>query len=49
MRNKSRAKVWDAMSDDQKAKYITNTTDKGNKRSDALVSVSDTVQMLIPA
>ena len=33
-RNKSRAKKWDAMTPEQKADYIENTTDKGNKRLD---------------
>ncbi|QEU59480.1 hypothetical protein KDRO_B07520 [Kluyveromyces lactis] len=33
-RNKQRAKIWDAMSDEEKEKYITETKDQGNKRLD---------------
>jgi len=33
-RNKSRAKVWDAMTDDEKEHYLKTTKDEGNKRLD---------------
>lgn len=33
-RNKSRAKKWDAMSQEEKEHYLATTTDKGNKRLD---------------
>lgn len=33
-RNKSRAKVWDAMSEDQRVEYLATTNDEGNKRLD---------------
>ncbi|KAI5956682.1 hypothetical protein KGF57_003402 [Candida theae] len=33
-RNKSKAKIWDMMSEDEKMNYICNTTDDGNKRLD---------------
>lgn len=32
--NRSREKVWAAMSKEEKEDYIENTTDKGNKRLD---------------
>lgn len=33
-RNKSKAKIWDQMSEDERAEYIRTTTDDGNKRLD---------------
>ncbi|KAH8547517.1 transporter-like protein [Umbelopsis sp. PMI_123] len=33
-RNKSKAKIWDAMTPDEKANYLATTTDSGNKRLD---------------
>lgn len=33
-RNKQRAKIWDAMSDEEREKYIRETKDQGNKRLD---------------
>ncbi|KAL9584597.1 MAG: hypothetical protein Q9212_002031 [Teloschistes hypoglaucus] len=33
-RNASREKVWQAMSQEEKAHYLTTTTDEGNKRLD---------------
>ncbi|SPO01579.1 related to nicotinamide mononucleotide permease [Cephalotrichum gorgonifer] len=34
LRNRSRAKKWDSMSNEQKLDYLRNTTDEGNKRLD---------------
>lgn len=33
-RNSSRAKVWDAMSEEDRIRYLATTTDEGNKRLD---------------
>lgn len=33
-RNKSKAKIWDAMTEDEKLNYLATTTDLGNKRLD---------------
>ncbi|TFK28560.1 allantoate permease [Coprinopsis marcescibilis] len=33
-RNKKRALIWDAMTSEKKAEYLSNTTDKGNRRLD---------------
>lgn len=33
-RNKSRAKIWDAMSEKEQREYLETTTDEGNKRLD---------------
>jgi hypothetical protein len=33
-RNKSKAKIWDSMTQDEKAQYLATTTDLGNKRLD---------------
>jgi len=33
-RNRSRAKVWDAMSEEQRVDYLATTSDEGNKRLD---------------
>lgn len=33
-RNQSRAKIWDAMTPEQKKQYLETTKDEGNKRLD---------------
>jgi hypothetical protein len=33
-RNKSRAKKWDAMTEDERIHYLATTSDEGNKRLD---------------
>ncbi|TEB29990.1 allantoate permease [Coprinellus micaceus] len=33
-KNKSRSKIWDAMTPEQKAEYFATTTDRGNRRLD---------------
>lgn len=33
-RNRSRAKKWDAMTEEQRLNYLATTTDEGNKRLD---------------
>lgn len=33
-KNKRRAKIWDAMSEEEKLRYLETTTDRGNKRLD---------------
>lgn len=33
-KNKKRAKIWDAMTDEEKVRYLETTTDRGNKRLD---------------
>ena len=33
-RNKSRAKKWDAMTEEERVNYLATTTDEGNKRLD---------------
>lgn len=34
LRNRYRDRVWNAMTDEQRAEYLATTTDKGNKRLD---------------
>ncbi|KAI9689623.1 MAG: hypothetical protein M1820_010144 [Bogoriella megaspora] len=34
LKNRSRARKWDALTEDQKQDYLDNTTDQGNKRLD---------------
>jgi hypothetical protein len=34
VRNKRRERVWNAMTEEQRAEYLATTTDKGNKRLD---------------
>ncbi len=34
VRNKRRERVWNAMTEVQRAEYLATTTDKGNKRLD---------------
>jgi hypothetical protein len=33
-RNRTRARIWDAMSPEEKDQYLTTTKDEGNKRLD---------------
>jgi hypothetical protein len=33
-RNKSRSKIWDAMTEDERVEYLATTLDEGNKRLD---------------
>ena len=32
IKNRSRARIWDAWTQEEKAHYLATTTDKGNKR-----------------